>query len=282
MREHQERQSEGAEERPKGRNIREGAGLTEAGFVKKFRETAASLSPEEPGRTEAIARIGLEVREKVVHRAPPRENLLLIQLQYISPGFWLLQGAVVVMLVIWVEKTSMVRGGLRDFLNWTSILAAWMGVLGCGDMGRHFSRGVAELEQSCYFNLLQLWTIRMILSGSVDIVVLMFCSVRIAEYTVMPFVQVSLYILVPFVLSNVFCLLFVTGLRGGRGWYGQIVAAFVTGILAAVQTRIPAHFYTMAFIWVWVAALLAGGLLLAWQLRYMYEKIRRGEVLCWN
>ena len=51
MREHQERQSEGAEERPKGRNIREGAGLTEAGFVKKFRETAASLSPEEPGRT---------------------------------------------------------------------------------------------------------------------------------------------------------------------------------------------------------------------------------------
>lgn len=163
---------------------------------------AASLAPGEAGRSQALAGIRQAVQEKTIYSHPSPRELLLVELRYISPGFWILQGSLVALLAALLEKTALDGGALPDYLRWISVLAAWMGVLGCSSLGRHFSRGMAELEQSCYFNLPQLWTIRMALSGAVDILALVLGSGRIAERTNLPLVQVCVYVLVPFVLSN--------------------------------------------------------------------------------
>ena len=206
-----------------------------------------------------------------------------MELRYISPGFWILQGSLVALLAALLEKTALDGGALPDYLRWISVLAAWMGVLGCSSLGRHFSRGMAELEQSCYFNLPQLWTIRMALSGAVDILALVLGSGRIAERTNLPLAQVCVYVLVPFVLSNVAVLLLFTALRGGRGRYGLLVTALAAGLLAAVPGLASGgEAYGTARLWAWTAALFAGTGLYLWQLKVMYGKIRRGETICWN
>ena len=141
---------------------------------------------------------------------------------------------------------------------------------------------MAELEQSCFFNLSQLWTIKMALSGTADILILLLASGRIAAEASVPFIQVCLYVLVPLVLANICCLLFFTAIRGGRSRYGQLAMAFIAGIIAVIPASWPEEAYGGASLWAWVLALLCGMGIYLWQLRCMYMKIRRGEIVCWN
>lgn len=247
-----------------------------------FRETVRSLTPERNDREMALSGIRQAVGKKTISPAPSLWGLAFIELQYISPLFWILQGLLVGTIAVLLGKTSMDGGTLADYLQWISVLAAWMGVVVCGTLSRHFARGMAELEQSCYFNLPQIWAIKMALAGTVDALALTICSGRIAGKTGLPFGQVCLYVLVPFVLSNVCCLYFLTALRGGRNRYGLLVMAFVTGIAAMVPGQMPAEAYAGTALWRWAAALGAGVGLYLWQLWRMWGKIRKGEMVCWN
>ncbi|WP_276951610.1 hypothetical protein [Acetatifactor muris] len=240
------------------------------------------MQPDAEAKTQAMEEIEGWIRRKRIRHTPSWGELALIELQYISPGFWVMQASVVMILLIWLGRTAALHGALKDYLQWISVMAAWMGVIACGDLGRHFSRGMAELEQSCYLNLPQMWTIRMILSGTADILVLLLCGLRISENTSVPFVQVCLYILVPFVLSNGCCLLYVTVFRSARGRYGQLVLFLLTGSVVCVLVMTPSRLYTEAYLWLWVTFLAAGTAFFLWQLRRIYGKIRRGETLCWN
>lgn len=250
--------------------------------TEKLAHMLQTLAPEEGRRDRALREIRQAAQRKTIRRIPSPLELAWTELQYISPGFWLLQGALTVALVILLEETALNEGGLKDYLPWASVLAAWMGVAGCVSLGRHFSRGMAELEQSCFFNLSQLWTIKMALSGTADILILLLASGRIAAEASVPFIQVCLYVLVPLVLANICCLLFFTAIRGGRSRYGQLAMAFIAGIIAVIPASWPEEAYGGASLWAWVLALFCGMGIYLWQLRCMYMKIRRGEIVCWN
>ena len=222
-----------------------------------------------------------EIAGKNIRHVPSGRELIVIELQYISPFFWLMQGILVMgLLLLFILNPNQERKFMDD-IRWISIEAAWMGVITCSDLSRHISRGMAELEQSCYFNLPQMWTMRMIFTGIVDILLLAFCSGRIAETAAVPFVQVCIYGLVPFVLSNICCLQLFTFMRGGRGRYGQLAMAFLAGMIAMVPSVTPS-WYEIEFLGLWSGVLLTGVLLLLWQIWILYGKMNRGEILCWN
>ncbi len=264
---------------------RKDSNTDEKAAAERLRAAAETLVPEKEKRGDALRQIRKNIHEKTMcqtDRTIPLGNLFVIQLRHISPSFWIIQGILAGSLALLLKKISMDDGALPDYLRWISVLAAWMGVLGCCSLGRHFSQGMAELEQSCYFNLPQLWTIKMTLSGAADVLVLALGSGTIAGKTNLPFGQVCLYVMVPFVLSNICCLLFFTALRGSRNRYGQLVLALMTGLLAAAVSSLPMEAYAKGSLWAW-AAVFSGGIgIYLCQLRYMYGKIRRGEIVCWN
>ena len=264
---------------------RKDSNTDEKAAAERLRAAAETLVPEKEKRGDALRQLRKNIHEKTMcqtDRTIPLGNLFVIQLRHISPSFWIIQGILAGSLALLLKKISMDDGALPDYLRWISVLAAWMGVLGCCSLGRHFSQGMAELEQSCYFNLPQLWTIKMTLSGAADVLVLALGSGTIAGKTNLPFGQVCLYVMVPFVLSNICCLLFFTALRGSRNRYGQLVLALMTGLLAAAVSSLPMEAYAKGSLWAW-AAVFSGGIgIYLCQLRYMYGKIRRGEIVCWN
>ncbi|MCI8542320.1 hypothetical protein [Acetatifactor aquisgranensis] len=264
---------------------RKDSNTDEKAAAERLRAAAETLVPEKEKRGDALRQIRKNIHEKTMCQTDQiisLRNLFLIQLRHISPSFWIIQGILAGSLALLLKKISMDDGALPDYLRWISVLAAWMGVLGCCSLGRHFSQGMAELEQSCYFNLPQLWTIKMTLSGAADVLVLALGSGTIAGKTNLPFGQVCLYVMVPFVLSNICCLLFFTALRGSRNRYGQLVLALMTGLLAAAVSSLPMEAYAKGSLWAW-AAVFSGGIgIYLCQLRYMYGKIRRGEIVCWN
>lgn len=246
-----------------------------------LREYGRKTVPEERRKREAFEVLEAAAKEKTICYKPSFFELFRIQLQYISPTFWVIQGAFLAAVVFLLERTNRMGGELCSYLWWGSLTAAWMGAAVCGELGRHLSRGMAELEQSCYFNLPQLWTMRMILSGSVDIILLGVCSGGIARSAGAPLGQVCVYLLAPFVLSNLCCLWAVTAFRGGRSRYGGLLMAFMTVLLARTLSLRP-EAYEAEHFGVWVAALLFGMGLWIKQLRQCYRKIARGEILCWN
>ena len=250
-------------------------------FLTEAIKVSKSLFPDSERKNRSMDVLRRAVDEKRLLYKPSPLNLLGIQLQYISPGFWALQGGLLLAVLLLLWRTSSTHGELADYLWWGSVSAAWMGMLVCGDLGRHLSRGMAELEQSCYFNLPQMWTVKMILTGGADILILGFCCGGIAYNTDTPIWQVSVYLLVPFVLSNLCCLLLLTILRGKRGHGTQLALAIVTA-MAASGPSLAVWSYTWNFLWTWVMVLAVGSALLVRQLRQCYKKISRGEILCWN
>lgn len=239
------------------------------------------MLPEADRKREAMEAIGREIRAKKITYSPSAARLFLIQLQYIPFAFWLSQGAVLVSVAFLLCRTTLRQGGVMDYLWWGSVAAAWMGLMACGGLNRHLVRGMVELEQSCYINMLQLWTMRMILSGCMDMIILCVCSGVIAWYTRMWLVRILLYLLVPFVLSNACYLIFLTWARGRRMQFPQIIIGAVSGVMA-LAPRLFAGIYSPDCLWVWMILLTGGVYLWVERLRCCRRKITRGEMLCWN
>ncbi len=244
-------------------------------------EEAGLLMPDTEGKERSLRAIRQEIDNKKFRYTPSLGELFVIEMQYISPFLWLVQGGLVAGLLFLVCCFGSKNDILAEDMLWASVVAAWMGVAACSNLGRDISEGMVELEQCCYFNLPQMWTMRMIITGIVDIALLMVCSGKIAEITLSPFGQVCVYLLVPFVLSNVCCLLLFSFIRGGKGRYGQLVMAFLTGVMAMFPSATPS-LYRLEYLWIWMFVLLVGGALFWWQAQRLYGKIVRGELLCWN
>lgn len=253
--------------------------LPEEGDIWK---AASQLRPDPHKKQESLLHILSSIDSKDIYSAPPFSELLLIQLQYLSPVFWILQGGMLLGLMLLLFRLPSKGGELTDYLWWSSVAAAWLGVLSNGLLGRHFSSGMAELEQSCYINLTQMWTIRMILVTGVDIFfVLTVFSGGIALRTDTFFGRVAVYLLVPFILSNACCLLGASAIRGGKGKYILAALAVLTALVAAAPSFLP-KVYTAAYLWVWFGVLLLGTLIFAGQIRICYSRMIRGEMVCWN
>lgn len=247
----------------------------------KFRETASGLNPDPHKKKESLLFIQGCIDSKKIHTTLSLSDLVWIQVQYITPMFWVLQGGLLCLLVLLLYQRPGQGAELTDYLWWSSIAAAWMGVLSNGALGRHFSNSMAELEQSCCINLSQMWTLRMILTTGVDICALTVFSGGIASRTDTFFGRIAVYLLVPFMLSNVCCLLMVSALRGGRGKYTLAALAVITALLAMSPSVFPKA-YTTAYLWVWFCLLVLGAAMFAGQMRSCYSRMTRGEMICWN
>lgn len=253
----------------------------EARKDEKIWELASELKPDSHKKKESLVLIQSCINAKKIHNTPSPGELLRIQIQYISSVFWMCQGGLLLLLILILYRLPGQRRELTDYLWWSSIAAAWMGVLSNGVLGRHFSSRMAELEQSCYINLSQMWTIRMILTTGVDIGILTVFSGGIAARTDTFFGRIAIYLLVPFMLSNICCLLMISALRGGRGKYTLGALAVIMALLAMSPSVFPKA-YTTAYLWVWFCLLVLGAAVFAGQIRSCYSRMIRGEMICWN
>ena len=115
----------------------------------KFWDIAVDLDPDKSRKKESLFFLQDAVREKKLRYTPSFTELMRIQLQYITPLFWLVQGGILLFMILFFCRLSARDAELKEYLWWSSIAAAWMGVLSHGTYLSHFSHGMTELEQSC-------------------------------------------------------------------------------------------------------------------------------------
>lgn len=238
-----------------------------------------SIDQQEKGRI--LQKLEEATKQKQYWRCPSFWEIFRGQLKYIS-GFCLGGQLLCVCLTVVLLGYFQWKGeGMLTYLGTASVAASSMGLFLVAELGRSRAIGMMELEQSCYLNFKQVWCVKMILFGCLDILLLTVMVAVVAKNTSCGLFRVLVYLLVPFVLSNAVQLLVFTMLRGRRGEYLQAGAAAMCGMISLIPLSSP-QWYARTYFGVWVFALAAAVLCLIREINLIYRRMEEGEMVCWN
>ena len=232
-------------------------------------------------------------RHKTVYQPSWRE-MLNGQLRYISKAAWCGQGGFLAAAILLYVLFRNQEEQIRLCLIYGSMVAAGVGGVAVMELSKSMACHMAEIEQSCYFNLGQIWSLRLILLGGADLCVLACLVLGLWGRGSFGLVALGLYLLVPFVLSNLCYLFFLTvgrtlgkrktsaAVNRGMGSWLQLVTVLFMCLLAAVPSTFP-RAYDRASLWIWAVVFLIGTALLAAEVRMLLVRASvSGKELLWE
>ncbi|MEY8389918.1 hypothetical protein D3Z36_16205 [Lachnospiraceae bacterium] len=228
------------------------------------------------GKAQVLEQLQEAVKAKSIRYSPTLLQTVLGQIKYLSlPA---LGGQITCLFLIFIMCSYLERSRaqLMLWLGTGSVLAACLGVFLMLELCRSSSFHMVELEQSCYLNVKQLWCVKMIIFGCLDLLVLSVLIAGVSKNVACGMFPVILYLLVPFVISSGLQFLVFTVFRRGRREYLQMCAAVFISIVSLLPLSEP-ELYTLACLGVWMLALLAGIILLAAEIVWMYRTLCSGS-----
>lgn len=206
---------------------------------------------------------------------------ILTQLKFTSWGYWMIQALLFIGSLVLIGFMKKQGAGAYQILGWTAAAASFLGVNGVNQTAGRSSLRMAELEQSCYFNLKQLFCIRMAVFTGVNFVLLLFLAFFVGAYRE-SMLATAVYICVPFLFCNVLHYGICTLHRERPGGFVRAAAAVLTGISFALILPAADRIYAPRYFFVWAAAFLICLAVLAAEMKSMMKQIEKGEGVCWN
>lgn len=228
----------------------------------------------------ALDRIAQRAQKRSIQYRPGWLEMWKVQLLSISGSAWVLQGLFLLLVPFaesFLRRKAYIRGW--EVFPLLSVCAALGAVVLVIELSGHFSFKMAELEQSCYLSLSQLWLMRVCCISGVDVLLFLALGIGRAQHYGFGWFAFSIYVLTPFFLANAALFAFFT-LGRDRKRAGQ------TGIIALSVAFLGAEFfcgwiYEKIWLPVWILLLMAAMLLCAVQVHEIGRKME-GEGLCWN
>lgn len=156
---------------------------------------------------------------------------ILNQFKYISPLLW---GADIAMLAICIFIIQQINADtdITLALSSLSFFIAILGIVGFPEICKSFSYQMWELEQSCKYNLQQIVTIKLVIIGVFDLLVITILAVVTSQQIKLPLWETALYLFVPFNLACITSFFTIDFIRNkGVAWpifpSGLVVAFFI-------------------------------------------------------
>ncbi len=227
----------------------------------------------------ALRQLADVVEEKEIRYYPSVMRVILGQMKYLSLSA--LGGQLACLLLIF-GVCAYLEGSQAKMMVWLgtgSVFASCLGVFLMVELCRSTSHHMLELEQSCYLNIKQLWCVKLLIFGCLDVVLLTVLIGGISRNVSCGLFPVALYLLVPFVVSSGLQLLIFTAFRRGKREYLQMSVAIFVSFLFLLPLDMP-KLYTFACLGFWGVALLLGIGLLAVEIVLLYRMLSTGEELC--
>lgn len=227
------------------------------------------------------ARLAAAVEQKQIMYRPSLGNLVLLQFRYMEKRFCLLQAAYFVGILICLRMLKQYGINAWDYLGVIAAASAMLGVGGILGVGRLFSNNVGELEQTCYFNLGQLASIRMLLYGVFDLFFLNVLIISAVRQTQMEWTVVALYLMTVFLVSNV-CYFGLFSIIRGRGQTMALVSASLLLMLASTVPLMSPMLFMQPASLGWGVLVIGAVVALIFEIRYVLCDMTEGELLCRN
>ena len=210
-----------------------------------------------------------------------RWNLFLNQSRYMDKTIlWIQLWAVVIVAFLFCFFCTW-EVPRQDMIAYTIVYSGMLGVLLPAAVHRSFASNMAELSETCYFNTKQMIVLQMIYFGISSLIFLLLGILFVGTKWQIPLVQISLYGLVPFVLSGVCCLGALLTKKGRRNSYTFAGTTFFLGIFYMTLVSIP-WICDSTVLFLWGIFLLVGIFLFGIQLALLFRYIDKGEILCMN
>ncbi|MDO4332185.1 MAG: hypothetical protein Q4C58_05790 [Eubacteriales bacterium] len=249
-------------------------------WKEKMYVCAQAMVPEGERKKAALDQIAVLARKKESRYRPGWRDVLKIQFTSVPRSIWAMQ-AVFFLLLPLAEGVLREKAGIYGWQIFPalSICMALGSAALVSELAGHFSHKTAELEQSCYLNLSQLWLMRACCVSGADVLAVIALGAKGAgHYGYGPFAFAA-YVLTPFFLTNAALLAFFSLGRSGK----KLKCA---GILLLAGVGLWVEFfcgwiYEKVWLPVWAVLLAAAVLLCAVQAAGIGRKME-GEGVCWN
>lgn len=210
-----------------------------------------------------------------------RGQILISQLNYIDRRMWLADLAVSAAVII-IFACLKAYGIDKQGIIFCSVLTTGiLGSLSILILSAFFSSGMAEIADSCYFNVRQIAAFEMTLLGIGNLTALLFAVLFVGRHWEISIFHTGLYMGVPFLLSAAGCMFGLLSEKGRLGQYRIVAVCGFMVIVNMVVASVP-EIYQASAVTFWVIAFLTGMLLLAVQIKLLFKGIERGDILCMN
>lgn len=169
----------------------------------------------------------------------------------------------------------------HEVIALNSIFSAFLSVLSLAGISNIFSSNIAEVGESCYFNVKQMVAFQMLYHGIVSLTVLLIVTIWVSSQWEVAFLQVGLYVVVPYVFTQCCCLFSFLTKTGRQSPYVIFIVGIFVCIVFATVAMSP-QIYSASAIVIWVTAFIVGVTMLSIQIRFLFCEIGKGEILCAN
>lgn len=263
--------------------------IIEKDIREEFRITDQSIIIDEKRKEETLLYLQEEIAGKQTRVLSNRKEILLQQFRYMDKSMIGIHAALCIIPILiavilhWSAGYGrfVMKIGEEEIILISTILSGILGIVSIMEIGRVFFSGIAELSESCYFNVRQMVAFQLVLSGIMNLMFLFIGILFVGIRWKMELVRIGLYILVPFVIAECCCLMVVLSEAGRKNFYLLVMVGAFVIVFNCILASSP-ELYRAAALAVWGAALIIGLLLLVVQIKILFRGIEKGEILCAN
>lgn len=246
-----------------------------------FAETDSRLIIDRKRRQDTLDLLRDTIECKEVRLVYKKRQIWLNQLRYADKNMILfhLSGHIVMLFLMVLMDIRNVDS--RFMTASAMIFAGVLGSLSILAVSRVCFTKPAELSESCYFNVRQLTAFDMVFSGLVNLAMLSMVILFAGFQWKMRLIQIGLYILVPFIVTQCVCLGVLLTEAGRRNaWLVAAIGAFLSAFYLILAST--PHLYTESALFIWVIALLLSAVIFTVQINALFREISKGDILCTN
>lgn len=236
---------------------------------------------DENKKAETMLVLHKEISKKRIGILSDRKQILVSQIRYMDKSVIVIHALLCVILAAAALIMDYYAVSKEEIILFSMLLSGMLGIISIAQTSRIFSSGIAELSESCYFNVKQIVAFHMVLSGIINLTFLLFGICFVGIRWKMNMLQIGLYLLVPFVITQCCCLRVLLTEAGRKNPYLLILTGIFAVVFYLMIASIP-ELYRAAALTTWGVVFIAGLLLLGIQIRTLFRGIEKGDMICTN
>ena len=246
-----------------------------------FASTDALLPIDAERKNRTLEELRQEIADKEVLLVSSKRKIWLNQMRYADRSMIIFHilGCIVMLLMMVMMDALQINN--ESVIAVSMIFSGVLGSLSVLEVGKVYFAKLSELSETCFFNVSQMAAFDMIVSGIINLAALSAVILFVGFQWKIWLFQIGLYILVPFIFAQCVCLgVLLTEAGRKNGWLTAVAGIFLS-VVYAILASTP-QLYTASALFIWVIALIVGGIILGLQTKALFMEINKGEILCTN
>ena len=244
-----------------------------------FENTDERIIIDNEKKTKILETLSGEVNKKKITYANNWSQIVRSQLYYMDKSLWLIDFIVNLALVLVVLFLKNYNVSSKNITVFSMVTSSVLGMISILILSNIFTSGMAELFDTCYFNVKQLAGIEMTILGSLNLITFMFISIYVSDQWKIRILQIGVYIGVPFLFTVSICMAVLLTEIGRRRKTYFLVIGMLSVIIILALSSVPRLYFASAFI-IWCIAFSIGCIFLCIQIKQLFIAINKGEILC--